>query len=178
MPAAHMPWKTAIHRTKPSAPVQWLYRNDRLTVNVPMVKDPKILDFGGGHGADTDWLRSKPELLDYRIDSWDLYHRQDDIVPPYDIVLCTYVANVMPPDHREGLLWDLLAYMRGLHGRAYVTVRRDGVGAQFTSAGTYQEFDVNLAAEWNGQGDFLPYTHLIYEKANAFAIYEVGFYHD
>lgn len=176
MPIAHMPWKTAIHRKRPSAPVQWLYKHGHLDVGVPQVKDPKIIDFGGGHGMDTDWLRDQMPSS-YRIDSWDLYHRQDDILPPYDIVLCTYVANVMPPDHRVGLLWDLIAYMRGLHGRAYVTVRRDGVGASMTSAGTYQEYDVDLAAEWNGQGDYLPSTYLLRETSN-YAIYGVGFYHD
>ncbi len=96
---------------------------------------------------------------------------------PYDIVLCTYVANVLPREERAKLFWDLLSSMRGLHGRAYITVRRDGEGQRYTSTGSFQDYEVDLVQEWNDMGDFVPSVRLVHETS-AFAIFELSNYHD
>jgi len=153
--------------------VRWLYDHDYLNVSHlldPPIKDPKILDFGGGHGADTDWLRGQMPSH-YRVDSWDLYHRQDELVPPYDIVLCTYVLNVLPKEERAKLYWDLIAMMRGLHSVAYVTVRRDGEGQVWTSRNTFQDYEVDLCREWDQP--YPPFVNVLRDTAS-YTIYKVG----
>lgn len=122
------PERTAIHRTKPSAPMKALFEKNLL--------EGSILDFGGGRGADYFFLKNQP------VKTYDIYHYDpnflilgDRIIQKkndylysvkFDIILCTYVLNVLIPKERKRAIQnihDRLAY----DGVAYITVRTDKV---------------------------------------------------
>jgi ATP adenylyltransferase len=103
------PYLTAIKRNKPSAPVKWLFYN--------MYLRGSILDFGCGRGDDVGYLNA--EGYDpYWAPDTDLLNRK------YDIVLCTYVLNVLPATKRKVILREIKNLLNDT-GLAYVTVRRD-----------------------------------------------------
>jgi len=103
-------WKTAIKRNKLSKPVQ-IYED--LLVG-------KILNYGAGHGEDTEFLR----LKGYDIYSYDKYFPSDaDLNTTYDTIICNYVLNVIPTLQER---IEVLKHIRSLlkpDGYAYITVR-------------------------------------------------------
>jgi len=114
--------RTARHRRRMSAPVNWLL-NAGLFRNVR-----RALDYGCGHGTDAKILR---------IDAWDPHHRPGWTPKRvyYDLVLCTYVLNVIPSkEERRRVLADIRGLLK-FNGVAYVTVRRDIKGWRYTRNG-------------------------------------------
>lgn len=146
---------TAMTRTGPSAPVRWLEAQGAIKAGTSA---PKVLDYGCGKGADVDYLGC---------DGYDPHHRPREFKQPvqYDVILCTYVANVLDCWERENLHRHLRCLLAA-GGTAYVTVRRDiPEGTRgLTATGTYQEW-VDLSAEW-------PTTKLLVDIPGAFAIYQ------
>ena len=130
-------WKTAIARKKPSLPL-------RLVLNE---LHGKILDYGCGRGTDVNYLKS----LGYDVYGYDLYwsewyHPELLTDNTYDVVLCFYVLNVVPPWDREKILENIRRILKP-SGVAYFAVRDtsevvkgtpyfDGV---LTSSGTFQK---------------------------------------
>ena len=100
--------KTAIKRTKASAPAQVLHYANRLTGN--------MLDYGCGHGYDA---------AEFDMDAYDKYYYPsvcyDDT---YDTILCTYVLNVVSKKEQQFILDDIKRLLTPW-GTAYITVRND-----------------------------------------------------
>jgi len=103
------PHKTAIARTRLSAPARLLSEAGLLVGNV--------LDFGCGHGTDA-------EILD--ICKYDPHFFPAE--PPWhrwDTVMCNYVLNVVSPRMAAGIIWEVETHLLRAGGRAYFAVRRD-----------------------------------------------------
>jgi hypothetical protein len=100
--------KTAITRTKLSAPAKWLLDNGCLK--------GRGLDYGCGRGGDAD-------RLDY--EGYDPHYQP--VVPfgVFDTVVCTFVMNVIESHSaRRAVLSDIDSLLAD-DGCAYITVRTD-----------------------------------------------------
>ena len=106
-------WQTAIKRIKLSNPIKWLISHKYLSHdNI----DIKILDYGSGRGQDAKILA---------IDQYDPYWYPIELQQTfYDIILCTYVLNVLALDEREKTIDKIMNYIKP-HGIVYFSVRRD-----------------------------------------------------
>ncbi|MET9964707.1 DNA phosphorothioation-associated putative methyltransferase [Streptomyces sp. NPDC006356] len=93
--------RTAIGRVALSAPARQALADRQL------VPERTILDYGCGRGDDVRSL----ERLDCRIAGWDPYYRPETTLRPADVVLLTYVLNVIedPAERRHTLTqaWEL-----------------------------------------------------------------------
>jgi 2-polyprenyl-3-methyl-5-hydroxy-6-metoxy-1,4-benzoquinol methylase len=143
-------WKTertAVTRKGPSAPCRMLYKSSRLT-------EGKVLDYGCGRGEDAYWLRGRGE--DMEVLQWDPFH--SPIMPrgKFDVILCTYVINVMPKTEERRVLDDIKSRLRK-GGVAYITVRRDVEKDGYTSKGTYQRNVVLKLPSIYNRGKFETY---------------------
>ena len=86
----------------------------------------RILDYGCGFGDDAYELNKIPG---YDVSAYDPYFRPDKtrkiLKRQYDIVLCTYVLNVVKyRGERQAILERIRARLRAKRGVAYITVRR------------------------------------------------------
>ena len=120
--------KTAISRSKPSAPAQWLYSN----VNW----DPDTtLDYGCGRGFDVEYFG----LHGYDPNSGDPGYHCPLYGSPFSTILCTYVLNVIESywERMEVLL--MIRNHLTEDGIAYITVRNDKKNLNGkTSTGSWQ----------------------------------------
>lgn len=116
--------KTAIGRTKPSAPARLL-----ILRGLARAFSNRVLDYGCGRGFDAavyGWDRYDPH-----------YYPEARIFRDYHTILCSYVLNTL---HRREEA-KILAHIQDLlapDGVAYITVRRNLKRNGFTSKGTYQ----------------------------------------
>lgn len=106
------PYLTAIVRKKMSFPSNLLKERGLL--------NGCVLDFGCGHGKDTEELRT----LGYDVTPYDNYY-----VPAYpegrfDTIICNYVLNVLEPYEQADVLMRVSELLRP-GGVAYYAVRRD-----------------------------------------------------
>lgn len=119
------PKDTAIRRTGPSAPLRYLIASGEFWRDASWssfgLNGPTILDYGCGHGADVEHLRS----LGYDADGWDPYWQPRRPAQRYDIVLCTYVLNVITCDAERAEALRQVQEWTKPGGVAFVTVRRD-----------------------------------------------------
>lgn len=105
MEVAH---KTAMTRTKLSAPAGWLNRAGRLK--------GRMLDYGCGRGGDADRLDCE---------GYDPHYRPVVPVGPFDTIICNFVLNVIESHSvRRSVLSDIDSLLAD-DGRAYITVRTD-----------------------------------------------------
>lgn len=123
--------KTAISRTKLSAPVQWLLDNGEIPSN------SITLDYGCGKGTDVDFLNGKG-IQTWRYDP----HFFPDYVSAgiHDVVLCTYVLNTLnyQTDHLD-VVRGCVRASNG--GPIFFTVRNDKANLNgWTKRETYQIF--------------------------------------
>lgn len=112
---------TAIKRSKPSAPAQWLAKNG-------LIAHPS-LDYGCGKGGDRSLFTH----------AFDPCHGPEMPKSPkrFATIACTYVLNTLFPDEQEEVLNDLhMRLERG--GTAFITVRRDLKEDGYTAKRTYQ----------------------------------------
>ncbi|WP_330173824.1 DNA phosphorothioation-associated putative methyltransferase [Streptomyces sp. NBC_01498] len=93
--------RTAIGRAALSVPARQALADRQLA------PDRTVLDYGCGRGGDVRSLKR----LDCRITGWDPYYSPDSPTVPSDVVLLTYVLNVIedPEERRQTLLraWEL-----------------------------------------------------------------------
>ncbi|MFF3060187.1 DNA phosphorothioation-associated putative methyltransferase [Streptomyces sp. NPDC057909] len=93
--------RTAIGRAALSVPARQALADRQLS------PDRTILDYGCGRGGDVRTL----ERLDCKITGWDPYYRPETGLAPADVVLLTYVLNVIedPAERRQTLkqAWEL-----------------------------------------------------------------------
>ncbi|OHX65114.1 hypothetical protein NH26_01470 [Flammeovirga pacifica] len=79
-----------------------------------------ILDFGCGHGKDTEELAQ----LGYSVDKYDKYHHPTFPKKRYTTVICHYVLNVVGTQDQSKILAEV-SMLLAPGGKAYFTVRRD-----------------------------------------------------
>lgn len=93
--------RTAIGRIALSAPARQALADRQLT------PDRTVLDYGCGRGGDVKSLQQ----LDCRVTGWDPYYTSDSPLSPSDVVLLTYVLNVIEDvaERRQTLkqAWEL-----------------------------------------------------------------------
>ncbi|MFE5257690.1 DNA phosphorothioation-associated putative methyltransferase [Streptomyces coelicoflavus] len=92
---------TAIGRAALSVPARQALADRQL------IPERTVLDYGCGRGDDVRSL----ERLDCRITGWDPYYRSEAKLEPADVVLLTYVLNIIedPTERRHSLrrAWEL-----------------------------------------------------------------------
>ena len=116
---------TAMTRSGPSAPLK------KLIDLIP--NDSFVLDYGCGKGADVRHLSAKG----YSVDGYDPHWSNIDLSDKnnyYDVILCTYVLNVLPKDAEGQIVDDIVSKLK-VGGTAYITVRRDSFSEGKTSRG-------------------------------------------
>jgi hypothetical protein len=112
--------KTAIVRKKPSVPIRWLMKNRNMC--------GKALDYGCGHGFDANY---------YAMEKYDPHHWPADMTEVayrYDVIVCTYVLNVLKPEDVSVVLNEIYNLLK-TGGKAYITVRRGKLAEGKTSKG-------------------------------------------
>lgn len=119
--------KTAISRTRLSAPSTYLLERGLLV--------GRILDFGCGMG-------DLAKFLDGDIEEYDPHFAPKRPRGRFDVVVCNYVLNVLPPRERKQVLREARRHLRA-DGVLYVTVRRDLEKNSPSTLGTRQ-FHVEL----------------------------------
>lgn len=144
-------YRTAIVRKRPSLPLRVLINNNKIN------KNNKILDFGCGRGTDHTWLQSNG----YNANGYDPYWNpiKSSLNKKYDIVLCSYVLNVVNANERR-IIIKKLKDLTNKSGRIYLTVRRDIKKDYITKYGVHQYLV------------YLPYR--IVKETSAYCIYEVN----
>jgi len=115
-------WRSATKRTKLSRPAARLRAGGYLR--------GRVLDYGCGHGDDANTLDC---------DRFDPHYAPDFPSGPYDVIMCTYVLNVIEcPQARRNVLRELVALLDA-DGTAYVTVRTDRANLRgLTKTGSWQ----------------------------------------
>lgn len=121
---------TAIYRKEASIPLKFLAKKSYLNTY------QNIIDFGCGHKADVNWLNNNK----YDAKGFDIYwHNREKVLikGAYDIVLCTYVLNVVGEQMRN-IIIKQLKWLTKPNGKIYITVRRDIKKDYTTKKGTKQ----------------------------------------
>ena len=140
---------TAIKRSGPSAPLK--------AVESELNKDTLILDYGCGRGADVDYLK----INGYNICGYDPHWMPVDLSSKaelFDVILCTYVLNVLPKSHEDGIILDIKSHLSE-SGKAFVSVRRDDFKEGYSSRGFQRKVELNYP--------------IFKSKSGAYCIYEI-----
>jgi ubiquinone/menaquinone biosynthesis C-methylase UbiE len=107
--------KTAMARRGPSRPLR------NLIAKGCIQPGQRVLDYGCGRGADVAHLNA----IGCHTTGFDPYHGPTEKpVGLFDVVLCTYVLNVLTEAEITVVLYDISRHLSA-EGRVYVTVRRD-----------------------------------------------------
>ena len=122
--------KTAMSRTKLSAPMHWLIQARKIT------KANYILDYGCGKADDVMNLMSRGYEIEGFDPFWQPIEPAADVL--YDRVVCHYVLNVIESDDVvNDVISKVIARLKP-NGIAYFSVRRDAGLDGHTKRGTYQ----------------------------------------
>lgn len=119
------PAVTAIKRRTLSAPIAWLIEHHYLRSG-----QSQILDYGCGYGSDVLLLRDWNN--GYTVVGYDKYHEDLDISKGFtcacqwyfDVVLCTYVLNVVDEQEQLDIISKMWQHTRA-NGHIFISVRRD-----------------------------------------------------
>ena len=95
-----------------SAPTRYLLQHGLLK--------GRILDFGCGHGFDTDELKRQG----FDIVGYDSCYRSDYPEGKFDTIICVYVLNVLEPYAQAEVMWEI-SNLLASGGTVYYAVRRD-----------------------------------------------------
>lgn len=128
---------SAISRRSLSVPAAYLEQKGMLY--------GQILDYGCGRGGDMERLRA----MGYMVVGYDPYYQPAMPRRRFDVVLLTYVLNVVAPDVVGQCLFDAAAHLK-ITGDMFITVRRDvSFGAtlvQRSDAVMYYQYYVAMKA--------------------------------
>ena len=99
------PGNTAIRRNgQPSKPAASAHR-------ALLVPGMSVLDYGCGHGGDVQWLEQRGfDVVGY--DNCGRFKRSGRPLRQFDLVLMTYVVNVLPRTDRETALYDAWQFVK------------------------------------------------------------------
>lgn len=124
---------TALNRTGPSGPLKYLLENKIIT------NAGRILDYGCGKGADVVTLYN----LGADVMGYDSYYQSFPPGEGFDIILCTFVLNVLPrKSERDAVLQSINDKLTD-DGAAYISVRNDRKHLNgWTKRGTWQGYIV------------------------------------
>jgi len=130
---------TAIARKKPSAPLLFLEKNNML--------NGTILDYGCGKGMDEKYLLSRG----FDVDAYDPNWNPVSIDRDYDVILCTYVLNVVDEKIEPSVISAVMSLLKD-GGKAYFSVRRDIKKEGLTSRGFQRNvlLDKKVVKEYRG----------------------------
>lgn len=132
MTLAHL---TAIARTKPSAPMQWLVEE------LAFGSTDAILDYGCGRGKDVEWMKAH----DFNVVGYDPHYAPNTITNGmtncFDIITCNFVLNVIESAQvRENVIHHIKGLLKR-YGVAYISIRADKKKLNgFTKRGTFQTY--------------------------------------
>lgn len=105
---------TAIARKTASRPTLDLFNNEKIF--------GRVLDYGSGKGKDTEFLRSKNQL----VFCWDDHHPSDSLNTInsrfYDTIICNYVINTVQDWYRKTIINHITSLL-AIKGSAYITTR-------------------------------------------------------
>jgi hypothetical protein len=120
---------TAAKRIGASVPLKVLLKKSLI------LRIQSILDFGCGRCADVEWLLNNG----YNAKGFDPYWSplKKPLQYKYDIILCTYVLNIVDNDTRLAIIKQLKR-MTKTSGKIYITVRRDFKKDHTTVDGVHQ----------------------------------------
>lgn len=124
--------KTAIKRSKLSAPSEYLVKHD-------LVNNNDTLDYGCGKGYDCDSMGW---------DGYDPHYRSEFPNKKYDTIVCNFVLNVLPESKWNNVIDSITSLLKP-GGFAWISVRNDKSNLNgFTKIGTYQTFvELDLPVE-------------------------------
>ena len=114
-------YKTAIARSKPSAPTQFLKTNGDIK--------GRTLDYGCGRGKDVQFLNCE---------GYDPHYQPIEPTGQYDTILCQYVLNTIPHQKVRKQVLNRIEDLLAPDGCAYITVRRGKGLDGWTRIGTWQ----------------------------------------
>jgi len=142
----NMPHKTAITRTRLSAPARYLLENNKLkglTNLQGLRRTPLVLDYGCGKGGDAQRLGIAgydPHYFPWPATPFKQYQGIKGIRRRRTII-CTYVLNaIVSPQERAKVLGEIYSLLKP-GGRAYITVRNDKRNLKgYTKRGTWQGY--------------------------------------
>jgi ATP adenylyltransferase len=108
------PQRTAIKRTRVSAPTRYLNSKGLLV--------GRVLDYGCGYGEDAS---------EFGFEVYDPYFFPRMPRGKFDTIICNYVLNVVPENIQNWIVRDIERRLKP-NGFAYITVRRDLTGNETT----------------------------------------------
>lgn len=113
--------RTAVNRRGPSLPL-------RAVLEAGLIGHKQdVLDFGCGHGADVSYFgRGYPMAYHHGFDpNFPTWSYEDTLLKHgYDVVLMTYVVNVLPPRQAYAVVQKAWSYVKP-GGRLIVTTRTE-----------------------------------------------------
>lgn len=142
--------RTAIPRVRMSTPARVLW-DEGLIVG-------RVLDYGCGRSADATHFRNNG------VDAheYDPYYAPEEPQGEFDVILCTYVLNVIEDYDKRQAVLTRIADLLTPSGTAYVTVRRDLARSGRTACGTWQGWIVLTAP-----------AHIAIWRSSAFVTYRL-----
>ena len=81
-------------------------------------KTDRVLDYGSGKSMDCAYL-DKNGITCIR---YDRYYQPERPVGMFDVIMCTYVLNVVPPQEQEAIVTDMMSLLKPF-GRIVIAVR-------------------------------------------------------
>lgn len=150
--------KTAIARTKPSAPLKYLEERGLLDTHLD------LLDYGCGRGFDADY---------YGMDKYDPHYFPNiDRSKKYDMIFCTYVLNVVDISTEFDIIMDINSLLK-LGGIARFTVRRDMPINGRIFNGYRQRFSDPILNPKLVEKGYTAYFFYSYQKTKQWAMFEM-----
>tara|TARA_Y100000310_G_C20590142_1_gene767539 strand:- start:747 stop:1208 length:462 start_codon:yes stop_codon:yes gene_type:complete len=143
-------YSTAIKRSGPSVPLK--------AVESQLNAKDLILDYGCGRGTDVSYLKAKG----YSVCGYDPHWLPTDLSDKsglFDVVLCTYVLNVLPKSHEDSIISEIKSYLSE-GGKAFVAVRRDKFKEGQTPRGFQRMVELNYP--------------VFKSKSGAYCVYEIS----
>jgi 2-polyprenyl-3-methyl-5-hydroxy-6-metoxy-1,4-benzoquinol methylase len=140
-------YNTAIKRNRPSAPLK--------SIECQLSHGDLILDYGCGKGDDVKYLKGEG----YNVVGYDPHWNMLDLSDKsglFDVVLCTYVLNVLPKKEEDGIISSILTCLSE-DGKAFIAVRRDKFREGYSSRGFQRVVELDYPIFESKSGSYCIY---------------------